>query len=180
MSGIILRLSLLALVCGVALSASNYLSKGRISANQIEYEAMQLRSILGDAEVSITRGQSGVYRVLSNDQIIGHIFELSTNQGYNGQIRLMLAVSVNNTVLGVRVIEHRETPGLADDLDINVSDWMLAFNGHSLQSIRWGVRKDDGDFDQFTGATITPRAVVAAVQDGLRGYEENKDTWMAL
>jgi len=109
----------------------------------------------------------------------GHIFEISTTEGYNGEIRLWLAVDLAGTVLGTRVINHQETPGLGDKLDIEVSNWILGFNNQSLDSIIWAVKKDKGDFDQFTGATITPRAVVTAVKLGLIDYKNNRDNWMS-
>lgn len=86
--------------------------------------------------------------------------------GYGGAIELLVGVYADGSVAGVRVLAHRETPGLGDKIEIDRSDWIRSFDGTSLQAppeSRWSVRKDGGDFDQFTGATITPRAVVGAV-----------------
>jgi electron transport complex protein RnfG len=99
--------------------------------------------------------------------------------GYVGPIKLLVAITVDGTVLGVRVLSHHETPGLGDGIEEKRSDWILGFNGHSLsnpESKGWHVRRDGGKFDQFTGATITPRAVVKAVHKTLKFYELNKDT----
>lgn len=90
--------------------------------------------------------------------------------GYSGPIKLLVGVNRDGTVAGVRVTAHSETPGLGDKVDVTKSDWILGFNGKSLQNPakdRWKVRKDGGAFDQFTGATITPRAVVRQVRDVL-------------
>lgn len=87
--------------------------------------------------------------------------------GYAGPIRLIVGIAADGTVLGVRVLEHAETPGLGDPIEERRSDWIFGFDGRSLgdpPAERWAVRADGGDFDQFTGATITPRAVVGAVR----------------
>ncbi|MGL6026376.1 MAG: electron transport complex subunit RsxG [Vibrio sp.] len=87
--------------------------------------------------------------------------------GYNGDINLIVGIANNGSVLGVRVLAHQETPGLGDKIDLRISNWILAFNGQQIRpdnQADWKVRKDGGQFDQFTGATITPRAVVQAVK----------------
>jgi electron transport complex protein RnfG len=97
--------------------------------------------------------------------------------GYNGDIRLLAGIAASGTIFGVRIISHRETPGLGDPIDIEKSDWILGFNNKSLQnpdSDGWAVRKDGGQFDQFTGATISPRAVVRTVHSTLRYFEANR------
>lgn len=100
-------------------------------------------------------------------------------EGYVGPIKLLVAISVDGTVLGVRVLSHRETPGLGDGIEEKRTDWILGFDGHSLSNPEgkgWRVRRDGGKFDQFTGATITPRAVVKAVHNALKYFERNRDT----
>lgn len=87
--------------------------------------------------------------------------------GYSGAIVLLMAVDREGRVLGVRVTRHGETPGLGDDIEAGRSDWITRFTGRALgdpEPSRWAVRKDGGDFDQFAGATVTPRAVVGAVK----------------
>jgi electron transport complex protein RnfG len=108
----------------------------------------------------------------------GVILPLETAQGYSGTIRLLVGIDATGAVTGVRVLAHAETPGLGDKVDVRVSDWILGFNGRSLQNpdtSGWRVRKDGGDFDQFVGATITPRAVVGAVHDALQFFAANRD-----
>lgn len=99
--------------------------------------------------------------------------------GYNGKINLLVGISWQGVVTGVRLVPpHHETPGLGDAIEEKKSDWILSFDGKSLQSPKaqqWAVQKDGGVFDQFTGATITPRAVVKAVKNGLIYFEREKD-----
>lgn len=101
----------------------------------------------------------------------------TSDEGYNGKINLLVAINSDGSLAGVRVVGHSETPGLGDLIDIKKSDWILSFNGHSLDSLtkkQWQVKKDGGIFDQFTGATITPRAIVKAVHKSLRYFREHK------
>lgn len=98
-------------------------------------------------------------------------------EGYGGPIVLMLGIARNGDLLGVRVISHHETPGLGDKIELSKTNWILSFNGHSLSNTtfaQWHVKKDGGIFDQFAGATITPRAVVKAVHAGLEFYAQHR------
>ena len=98
-----------------------------------------------------------------------------SKQGYSGDISLLLGINVDNSIAGVRVVSHKETPGLGDKLELKKSPWLLDFNNKKkLQDENWAVKKDGGQFDQFTGATITPRAVVNAVGDALDYFENNR------
>lgn len=99
-------------------------------------------------------------------RIIAVIVPTLTAEGYSGDIRLLVGVNREGAIEGVRVLSHRETPGLGDKIDLKRSDWILSFNQRSLSDPlpeRWKVKKDGGEFDQFTGATITPRAIVKQV-----------------
>ncbi|MFA3761021.1 MULTISPECIES: electron transport complex subunit RsxG [unclassified Yersinia (in: enterobacteria)] len=103
---------------------------------------------------------------LANKPVAAAI-ETTAPDGYSGAIQLLVGADFHGNVLGSRVIEHHETPGLGDKIDIRISDWISHFSGQhvaSEQDKRWAVKKDGGTFDQFTGATITPRAVVRAVK----------------
>ena len=98
--------------------------------------------------------------------------------GYSGPIRLLVGVNADGTVAGVRVLSHRETPGLGDPIDAARSDWIHGFEGRALDdppAAAWTVRKDGGAFDEFTGATITPRAVVHAVRRVLEYAQANRE-----
>lgn len=108
-------------------------------------------------------------------QPAGHVASLSSD-GYGGPIRILLGVDGAGAITGVRVLSHSETPGLGDLIEYSKSRWIDSFNGRSLantSSQQWAVRKDGGDFDQFTGATITPRAVVAGVHHALNQIAAN-------
>lgn len=117
-----------------------------------------------------------VWRARKDGKIVGVIYRVS-GTGYAGAIRLVMAVDPDGRVLGVRVVEHHETPGLGDKIERSRTDWIEGFNGHSLgdPSVdRWAVKKDGGIYDQFTGATITPRGVVKAVRSGLELFAHER------
>lgn len=99
--------------------------------------------------------------------------------GYTQEIRILVGIKTDGSIAGVRVTEHRETPGLGDKIDLKKSPWILGFVGKSLtnpEESQWTVKKDGGDFDQFTGATITPRAVVKAVKRAQLFFIQYQDT----
>lgn len=111
-----------------------------------------------------------IYRARKNGDVVAIALSATAPDGYSGVIRLLVAVRTDETLAGVRVIAHKETPGLGDPIEREKSDWILGFDGCSLQKpdeSRWTVKKEGGDFDQFSGATITPRAVVGAVKRAL-------------
>lgn len=133
-----------------------------------------------DPERLGTKDPVPVFRARKNGNPVAVAILPIAPEGYVGPIKLLVGITVDGTILGVRVISHRETPGLGDSIEAKRSDWILGFNGHSLSSPNskaWAVRRDGGQFDQFTGATITPRAVVKAVHNALKFYERNKD-WL--
>ncbi len=102
--------------------------------------------------------------------------------GYNGAIKVIVGMKIDGTILGTRVLSHQETPGLGDKIDLRVSDWILSFAGKQVTDSnldRWKVRKDGGDFDQFTGATITPRAVVKSVKQAIQYVNQNNQALLA-
>ena len=102
--------------------------------------------------------------------------------GYSGNIRVIVGVNINGTIAGIRVVDHHETPGLGDKVDLNKSNWILGFNNKSInvpELSRWKVKKDGGEFDQFAGATITPRAVVNQVKRVLEFVESHRNILFA-
>jgi len=115
-----------------------------------------------------------VYRARKKGWPVAAVLAAVAPGGYNGAIRLLVAVNLDGSLAGVRVVQHRETPGLGDAVETERSDWILGFKGKSLTDPakhRWKVKRDGGIFDQFTGATITPRAVVKAVHKALLYFQ---------
>jgi electron transport complex protein RnfG len=123
-----------------------------------------------------------VYRARKNGKPVALVIAAIAPDGYSGSIKLLVGINVDGSLSGVRVVAHRETPGLGDAIDEARSDWIRIFDGKSLQApdvSRWAVRKDGGEFDQLTGATITPRAVVKAVRNALLYYQDNQEALFA-
>ncbi len=119
-----------------------------------------------------------IYRARNNGQIFAVAFPVTAPDGYNGPINLLLAIDRQGKILGVRVVSHLETPGLGDRIESRRSNWADQFRGKSMENPpheRWKVKKDGGDFDQFTGATITPRKVVKAIHKALAYVDNNPD-----
>jgi electron transport complex protein RnfG len=115
-----------------------------------------------------------VYRARKNGWPVAAVLAAVAPDGYNGTIRLLVAVNLDGTLAGVRVVQHRETPGLGDAIEAERSNWILGFKGKSLSNLAkkdWKVKRDGGTFDQFTGATVTPRAVVKAVHKALLYFQ---------
>ena len=122
-----------------------------------------------------------VYRALHGLHVTGVAYRV-VGQGYAGAINLILAVDRDGKVISTRVLSHTETPGLGDKIEAERDDWIRGFDGLSLSSPpaqRWTVKKDGGEFDQFTGATITPRAVVLALKGGLEFFQRHRDALLA-
>lgn len=112
-----------------------------------------------------------------NGEATGLIVPAVAPDGYSGDIHLLVGLDLRGKVLGVRVTSHKETPGLGDRIETRKSDWVHQFRGQSLQTTpprQWNVKKNGGVFDQFTGATITPRAVTKAVQHVLTWHRKNR------
>jgi len=118
-----------------------------------------------------------IYVARRAGEVVAVIIPATAPDGYSGAIDLLIGVNRDGSVAGVRVLSHRETPGLGDKVDRRKSPWILGFDGRSLEDPAlpgWAVSKDGGVFDQFTGATITPRAVVAAVKRTLQFARSNR------
>lgn len=120
-------------------------------------------TIVNDSQLTGTDKAVTVYRATKENKPYAVIFQSQTPNGYNGKINMIAAVDAKGIVQGVRTLEHQETPGLGDKIELSKSDWVLSFNDKKIQSDtdpKWFIKKDGGQFDQFTGATITPRAIV--------------------
>jgi len=119
-----------------------------------------------------------VWRARNEGTPQGAILKFDAVNGYNGNITLLASIDPDGSLRGVRVIAHKETPGLGDAIELAKSDWVLGFSGKSLVNpgpAEWKVKREGGAFDQFTGATITPRAVVDAVRLALEYFDSHRE-----
>lgn len=184
-----LALGTFALVTAGSVALTRALTAERIATHQLAYQHRQLQEVLPRAlaNTPVSRVLESAF-TLPNAERLGLdvdsqgwqindqdsravVFPVVTRQGYNGEIRLLIGIDEQQRISGVRVTQHQETPGLGDDIERRRSDWITHFDGLSLDSLPpegWAVDKDGGHFDAFTGATITPRAVVNAVHEALR------------
>jgi len=124
-----------------------------------------------------TKDESLAYRARNDTQNVAVVFSSIAPNGYNGPIQMLVGVYEDGRLAGVRVVKHRETPGLGDAVSVTHSNWILGFNNKSLSNPTenyWKVKRDGGKFDQFTGATITPRAVVKAIRNALLYFQQNQ------
>ena len=151
---------------------------GQLIPEDYDNSILQDRIVFSD-EAHFPRGQQvTAYRARYLGQPVAAVLKFDAVNGYNGNISLLAGINFDGSLRGVRVLSHRETPGLGDPIELEKSDWILDFDDRSLRDPApggWAVRRDGGEFDQFTGATITPRAVVEAVQAALEYFETNRD-----
>ncbi|MCW8827688.1 MAG: electron transport complex subunit RsxG [Gammaproteobacteria bacterium] len=141
--------------------------------NDLYADTIKVRDPLLGTDKPVT-----VYRARQSGQPVAAVIASIAPDGYGGGIKLLVGIRYDGTLSGVRVIGHKETPGLGDAIEAERSDWILGFSGRSLvdpAEPQWKVKKDGGVFDQFTGATITPRAVVQAVYNTLRYYQNHRE-----
>lgn len=173
---------------GALLAVTNSITSNDIAARALEDKLNSLSQVIPDSihdnnlvKDSITMKNDRdkeitVYRATKDGKVTGLAYEIY-GSGYAGEIKLMLGVDAQGKVLGVRVLAHKETPGLGDKIDVKKTDWILRFTDLSLGNPpveKWKVKKDGGQFDQFAGATITPRGVVRAIKEGLEFFDAHK------
>ncbi len=182
-------LAVTAVVAVLALSTVSWLTKDSIKRSEQRWIAASLSDIVPAEMQNEQWVDNGflfqhkalgseealtVYPFIKDNQWQGAAITAIAPDGYTGEIRLLIAIRADHSLLGVRVIKHRETPGLGDDIEHEKSAWITDFDNQSLAKLAkpmWTVKKDGGAFDQFTGATITPRAVVHAVYRVLDWHE---------
>ncbi len=173
---------------GVVLAMIDQVTTDDIAARALEDRQNSLSQVLADAghdnnpaiDTVVMKNAEAreitAYRARLKGKVTGVAYEIY-GSGYAGEIRLMMGIDADGQVLGVRALAHHETPGLGDKIEEKKGDWILRFTGLSLHNPlpdRWKVKKDGGQFDQFAGATITPRGVVAAVRGGLEFFAAHK------
>jgi electron transport complex protein RnfG len=179
-----LTLGAFALVCAILLALANEFTRNEIIQRQKEDLQNSLRQVIppdrydNDLVAStIEIADKTIYLAKKAGEITAVAFNVS-EPGYGGTIKLVMGVDMAGNILGVRVISHSETPGLGDKIEVRKHTWIRGFDGRSLSEPKpdlWAVKKDGGVFDQFSGATITPRAIVKAVKDGLVFFMANRE-----
>ena len=186
-------LGLVAVIGTALLTGVFHLTAERIEAQERRVMERQLGQILApdryDNDLLIDRftfrdeahfpkGQTvTAYRARADGRPVAVILRFAATRGYNGDIHLLAGILPDGSLAGVRVVAHKETPGLGDGIEADRSDWILAFDGRSLvdpDAGSWAVKRDGGELDQFTGATVMPRAIVQAVRSALEYHELNR------
>jgi electron transport complex protein RnfG len=186
-------LAAIAAICATLVATTYRLTVDRIAANELAWLERSLQPALGDVQYdgSITASRlelepphelpgddvAIVYRAFSGGAPVAALFAVTAPGGYAGPIRVLVGIDVAGSVTGVRILEHRETPGLGDGIEPARSDWIYQFDGRSLGDPpvgRWALRVDGGDFDQLTGASVTPRAVVKAIRETLLYFGDHQ------
>ena len=148
-----------------------------VSSDMHDNDLLKDKLELVSPELSYHGKPVTIYRARKGHKDVAAIFDVIAPDGYNGPIRLLVAIDDSAQIIGVRVVRQNETPGLGDNIEIEKSNWLHEFDRRSLMDPLeklWHVKKDGGIFDQFSGATITPRAVVKAVHKTLRYFMQNK------
>lgn len=189
-----LTLLVFALICTALLAGSHALTQSTVEQNQLAARQLLVGQTLPAGSYDNTPAQSiihlapavarqlnqsdaaNVYIARKQGQVVAYVFEATAPNGYSGNIRLLVGVYKNGSVSGVRVVSHKETPGLGDYIDSVQSSWANQFTGKILTDEHsWKVKKDGGQFDYMTGATISARAVTGAVGNVLSYYRDNTD-----
>ena len=185
-SGLLMFIFTLACVFIVSLAEKN--TKDRIEINEQQLLIKRLNEIVTEYDNPILSESFDrninlhgieqtvtIFPAKNNNKVFAYLVEHTYPNGYNGNIRLLTGISIEGELLGVRVINHKETPGLGDKIETRKSDWIKSFTGLSLnqpEKSKWKVKRDGGFFDQFTGATITPRAIVTAAYQILDYFDK--------
>ena len=189
-----ITLAAIAAICTSLVATTYHLTEDRIAANDKALLEQSLHPALSDlfydSGVSESRlvlppphdlpgnDEAEIYRVYANQEPVAALFVVTARDGFAGPIRILLGVEMSGVVTGIRILKHRETPGLGDKIVESRSDWVHQFAGHSIGDpivTEWAIRRDGGDFDQITGASVTPRAVIKAMRDTLIYFNENRD-----
>lgn len=188
-----------ALLTAAVLAGTQLLTKDRIAAAQRKAAEQALLEIISSLpekhdndmlaesleipkalqETLSWRDSEKVYVAKKGDKVLAYLVPAVAPDGYSGDINILMGITPEGSVSGVRVLAHKETPGLGDKVELKKSDWILSFTGRTLKPENegeWAVKKDGGGFDQFTGATITPRAVVNQVKTSVQAFTQWLET----
>ena len=189
-----ITLAMIAAICTALVAATFQMTIDRIAANEkaLLEQSLQpaLAGVFYDGDVSESRlvippphelpGNDAaiIYRVFAANEPVAALFAVTARDGFSGPIRILLGVDVSGTVTGVRILQHRETPGLGDKIESSRSDWVFQFDGRSIGDptvTAWALKGDGGEFDQLTGASVTPRAVLKAIRNTLLYFDAHRD-----
>ncbi|MDO9138860.1 MAG: electron transport complex subunit RsxG [Methylobacter sp.] len=187
-------LAAFALLASVLLGLTNYTNEGIIQQRLDEdlkkslaevvpaalYDNDMLKDTLNipSADYNIGAKETTVYIAKKAGKVNAVCFKFTAPDGYSGAINMIMGIDRDGKILGVRVLSHKETPGLGDKIEVSKSNWILNFVGRSLENLskqQWAVKKDGGEFDQFAGATITPRKSVQAIYRGLQLFKAHQE-----
>jgi len=189
-----ITLAVIAAICTALVAVTYRLTEARIAANEQAWLERSLQPALSglfyDSGVTESKlivppphelpGSEAaiIYRVFARDAPVAALFVVSARDGYAGPIRILVGIDINGVVSGVHVLEHRETPGLGDRVESTKSDWVKQFNARSLLDPKpegWRIKGDGGQFDQLSGASVTPRAIIKAIRETLLYFDAHKD-----
>jgi len=187
-------ISLLGLIFAISLSITFEKSNPIIEQNKIEFKTKLLNEVLDGLdydndligtyirikpnELLKNKTEKYAYLAKKNNILQAVLIESIAPDGYSGEINILTAIRSDGEIIGTRIIDHKETPGLGDYIDQKKSSWISNFDGMSLNNRTdpdWRVKKDQGTFDYKAGATITPRAVIKSVKNTLLFYKENRE-----
>ncbi|HNP36152.1 MAG TPA: electron transport complex subunit RsxG [Woeseiaceae bacterium] len=193
-----LTLAAIAAICAALVAVTYHLTRDRIAANQQAMLEQSLAPALAGLEfegpISESRlvippphdlpgpGPAIVYRVFASGKPLAALIAVTAPNGYAGPIRILVGISYEGNVTGVRILEHRETPGLGDGIESTRSDWVYQFDGRSLGDpalAGWALKRDGGVFDQLSGASVTPRAVLQAIRETLLYFDAHREALFA-
>lgn len=186
-------LSIFAVITSGAIALTQVSTKDKILANEREARAKALYEIVPRESIdnnlledtytvnapTLTASEEPVDAFLArrDGKVVTVILPVVAPDGYTGKIKMIVGINADESIAGVRVLAHKETPGLGDKVELKKSEWVLNFNGQHYEGDEdpsWAVKKDGGRFDQFTGATITPRAIVNATGRAIHYFREHK------
>lgn len=187
-----LTLAVIAAICTALVAFTYQITDERIAMNEQAWLEQSLQPALsgvsfdsGVSESVVTipaphtlpgSDDAIIYRVYSGESPVAALFVVSARDGYAGAIKMLVGVDIKGKVTGVHVLAHRETPGLGDRIESDKTDWVRQFDGRSLGEPvvgNWKIKRDGGEFDQLTGASVTPRAVVKAIRETLEYFDAN-------
>jgi electron transport complex protein RnfG len=186
-------LAAIAAICTTLVASTYQLTEQRIEANEQAWLERSLQPALSGLfyDGSVTESKiivppphelpgsdaAIIYRVYAQGDPVAALFVVSARDGYSGPIRILVGIDTEGIITGVHVLEHRETPGLGDRVESTKSDWVRQFDGHSLVDPDpggWAIKGDGGQFDQLTGASVTPRAIIKAIKSTLLYYDTHR------